>query len=390
MSDVVSSHGRAKRILSALLIIVVMLSVVGFIVWAQLSSLDISTHAQGVVVPSSRIQSIQSLEGGVMDSLLVKEGDIVEKGQLLLSLDKVKSQSLYRETLAKKASLEAAIARLSAEVLGKPLTFPASLKGYPDIVAAQRILYQKRQSALNEEVAVLERSAELAKKELSLNEPMLATGEVSEVDVIRLRRQVNEIRGGISQRKDKFLSDAQADLVKAGDELAAQSEILTARKDQYEHADIFAPLKGVVKNVRITTEGGVVRPAEEILQIVPLEEELLIDIKINPVDVAFLKPGLPVTVKIDAYDYTIYGMLDGELTYLSPDTLKEETAREDVKYYRGTVRTHDSKLKNPNNEKVQIIPGMTASVDIKTGERTIMKYLLQPITKGLSESLHER
>jgi len=390
MSDVVSSHGRAKRILSVLFILVVFASVTGFIIWARLSSLDISTHAQGVVIPSSRIQSIQSLDGGVLDKVHVKEGDIVEKGQLLLSLDKVKAQSLYRETLSKTTSLEAAVARLRAEVLGVPLKFPATLNPYPEVVSAQRALYQKRKFALNDEIAVLERSTELAKKELNLNEPMLATGEVSEVDVIRLRRQVNEIRGGISQRENKFLSDAQADLVKAEDELASQSEILTARKDQFEHTDIFAPLKGVVKNVRITTEGGVVRPAEEIMQIVPLEEELLIDIKINPVDVAFLRPGLPATVKIDAYDYTIYGMLDGELTYLSPDTLREETAREEIKYYRGTVRTHASQLKNPNNEKVQIITGMTASVDIKTGERTIMKYLLQPLTRGLSESLHER
>jgi|APLak6261685727_1056166.scaffolds.fasta_scaffold00106_3 adhesin transport system membrane fusion protein len=390
MSDVVSSHGSAKRIFGTLLLLVVLVGVIGFGIWANFSSLDISTHAQGVVIPSSRIQSIQSLDGGILDKALVKEGDIVEKGQLLLRLDKVKTQSMYRETLARNASLKAAIARLNAEVLDTPLKFPASLSGFPDVVAAQRMLYQKRKVGLEEEIAVLERSAELAKKELSLNEPMLVTGEVSEVDVIRLRRQVNEIRGAISQRKYKFLSDAQTDLVKAEDELASQSEVLTGRKDQFEHTDIFAPLKGVVKNVRITTEGGVVRPAEEIMQIVPLEEELLIDIKINPVDVAFLRPGLPATVKIDAYDYTIYGMLDGELTYLSPDTLREETAREDIKYYRGTLRTHGSELKNPRNERIQIIPGMTATAEIKTGERTVMQYLLQPITRGLSESLHER
>lgn len=390
MNQVVSNYSRSRHILAMLLIFVILAGVIFFIIWARISKIDISTHAPGVVVPSSRIQSIQSLDGGVLDKIHVKEGDVVEKGQLLFSLDKVKAQSLYRETQAKTLSLRAAITRLRSEVFGRPLVFDSELNLTHDIVASQRVLFQKRKFALEEEVAALERSLELAKKELKLNEPMLASGEVSEVDVIRLRRQVNEILGMITQRKNKFLSDAQSELVKAEEELAVQNEILVARRAQYENAEIFAPLKGVVKNVRITTQGGVVRPAEEVMQIVPLEEELLIDVKINPVDVAFLKPGLKATVMIDAYDYTIYGMLDGELTYLSPDTLREETSREDIKYYRGTIRTYGSKLNNPNNEKIQIIPGMTALVNIKTGERTIMKYLLQPIVRGLEESMHER
>lgn len=390
MSDSVTTGSHAKIILSSVFLLVMLGGVGAFLWWANTSSLDVLTRAVGTVIPSSRSQSIQSLDGGVLDDILVKEGQVVEKGQLILRLDSVKAQAAYHESLAKIASLEAALARLRSEVLGVPLVFPDSVKDYPDVVQAQRLLYQKRQNALHEEVSVLKKSLELAQKELSLNEPMLETGEVSEVDVIRLRRQTNEIRGTITQRENKFLSDAQTDMAKAEDDLSAQKEMIAARKDMVDHSDIYAPLKGVVKNIRITTRGGVVRPAEEIMQIIPIEEELLIEIKIKPSDVAFLKPGLPVSVKLDAYDYTIYGTLKGELTYLSPDTLREETAKEDVKYYRGIVRTFGSKLRNPRSEKIEIIPGMTAVAEIKTGNRTVLQYLLKPITRGMQESMHER
>jgi len=371
-----------------LLVLVVGLALLGW--WAYASQLDIVTRAAGTVIPSSRVQSIQSLDGGIVDEIRVSEGEIVEKGQLLLRIEREKAQAIYRETLSKVASLEAAIARLNCEVLGMPLVFPSSTQQFPEVVSAQKTLYTKRLNALNEEIAVQQETLKLVQKELSLNEPMLETGEVSEVDVIRLRRQVNEIKGGIVQRRNKYLSESQIELAKAQDELSSQTEQLAARKTVLDQVDIYAPVKGVVKNIRITTRGGVVRPAEEIMQLVPIDEELLIELKIKPTEVAFLRPGLPASVKFDAYDYTIYGMLNGELTYISPDTLREETGREEVKYYRGIVRTKGSKLRNPRSEKIEIIPGMTASVELKTGQRSVMQYLLKPITRGLKESLHER
>ena len=390
ITDLVSNQGRAKFIFGSILLMMIFLAIGVFLLWAYFSQLDVSTRAFGVVVPSSHIQTIQSFDGGILNKLYVKEGDVVDKGQILLSMDRVRSQAIYHEALAKKVSLQAAIARLRAEVFATPLQFPKSLNAYSDVIGSQQRLYNKRSTALRDELLVMQRSLELAEKELSLNEPMLVTGEVSEVDVIRLRRQVNEIRGAITQRKNKFLGDAQLELVKAEDDLAVQEQVLNSRRDQFENADIRAPMKGVVKNVRITTEGGVVRPAEEIMQLVPVAEELLVDVKINPADVAFLRPGLRATIKIDAYDSAVYGMLEGDLIYLSPDTLREENAREDIKFYRGTVRTH-GKLKSPRrNEKVEIIPGMTAQVSIKTGERSVLDYLLKPITRGLSDSMHER
>lgn len=384
-----ASWPRQRRIATALLL-TIFVAFAMLLIWAAWAELDVITRAPGVVVPSSRIQSIQSLDGGVLADMAVKEGDIVQAGQVLLHLDRVKAEAQYRESLSRVASLKAGLTRLRAEVLSRPLVFPEEISEFQDIIQAQTTLYQKRRNALLEEIAVLERTLKLAEKELDLNEPMLKTGEVSEVDVIRLRRQVNEIRGTITQRQNKYLSDAQTELAKVEEDLAAQSEILAARRDQLAHTDIVAPVRGVVKNIRFNTVGGVVRPAEEILQLVPIDEELLIEVKIKPQDVAFLRTGLPVTVKIDAYDYSIYGVLHGELTYLSADTLKDETAREDIRYYRGIVRTTGSKLRNPKAERIEILPGMTAAAEIKTGERTVLKYLLKPITKSLSESLYER
>lgn len=390
MNSVVTTNHKLKLLMGSILLMVLLLGLLTFGWWASAFQLDIVTRAAGSIVPSSRVQSIQSLDGGVVDAILVKEGDIVEKGQILLRIEREKAQAIYRETLSRVASLEAAIARLRSEVLGVPLKFPASANAFPEVVSTQKILYTKRLAALNQEIAVLQETLRLVEKELNLNEPMLETGEVSEVDVIRLRRQVNEIRGGITQRRNKYLSESQAELAKAQDDLSSQTESLAARKTVLDQVDIYAPVKGVVKNIRITTQGGVVRPAEEIMQLVPIEEELLVEIKIKPADVAFLRPGLQASVKLDAYDYTIYGTLNGELTYISPDTLVEETSREQIKYYRGIIRTSGSKLRNPRSEKIEIIPGMTASAEIKTGQRSVMQYLLKPVTRGLKESLNER
>jgi len=388
--NIVANDQRRRILFGGLLLFALLGGVLAFGWWAYTFELDIVTRAEGSVIPSSRVQSIQSLDGGIVDDILVKEGDIVEKGQILLRIEREKAQAIYRETLSRVASLEAAIARLRSEVLGVPLKFPESANAFPEVVSTQKILYSKRLAALNQEIAVLQETLRLVEKELNLNEPMLETGEVSEVDVIRLRRQVNEIRGAITQRRNKYLSESQAELAKAQDDLSSQTESLAARKTVLDQVDIYAPVKGVVKNIRITTQGGVVRPAEEIMQLVPIEEELLVEVKIKPADVAFLRPGLQASVKLDAYDYTIYGTLNGELTYISPDTLVEETSREQIKYYRGIIRTSGSKLRNPRSEKIEIIPGMTASAEIKTGQRSVMQYLLKPITRGLKESLHER
>ncbi len=212
MNHIVSNNQSFKLLMGGILLASLLAGLAAFGWWAYAHELDIVTRAPGAVIPSSRVQSIQSLDGGIVEEITVKEGDIVEKDQLLLRIEREKAQAIYRETFSRVASLEAAIARLRAEVLGVPLVFPESTAGYPEVVSAQRILYNRRLGALNEEIAVLEETLRLVEKELSLNEPMLETGEVSEVEVIRLRRQVNEIRGGITQRRNKYLSESQAEL----------------------------------------------------------------------------------------------------------------------------------------------------------------------------------
>jgi len=376
---------------STLLLLIIVTAIAAFFIWANTSSLDIVTRSTGVVIPSSRIQSIQSLEGGILKEMFVQEGDIVEKGDIIVRMDEVNAAAMYREAIAKKVSLETTIVRLSAEILDTKLEFSEEAeRDFPRLVQGQRVLFEKLMAAKNQEIAVLSESLKLTKEELALNEPMLETGEVSKVDVIRLRRQVNEIKGAIAQVDSRFFSEAQTELVKAHDELGAHREIVIARRNVVEHAEITAPVRGVVKNIRITTLGGVVRAAEEIMQIVPIDDELLIELKIKSGDVAFLRPGLPVSIKIDAYDYMIYGMLDGKLTYLSPDTLREESSRDEEKYYRGIVTIAGTRLRNPHAEKIEVIPGMTAQGDIKTGTRTVMEYLLKPLTRGLQESLREQ
>jgi len=251
-------------------------------------------------------------------------------------------------------------------------------------------LYEKRRSALREDLEALERSASLVRQELSLNEPLLAMGDVSEVDVIRLKRQLAEIEAQITTKQNKHFQDAQADLVKAEEELGSILQSVAQRQDALNHTELRAPLSGVIKDVRFTTLGAVIKSSEEVMQIVPSEDDLLIEVKVRPQDIAHLKPGLPANVKIDAYDYTIYGIMDGTLLYLSPDTLDEDIKQNEQPYYRALIKSTGKHFTGRPDEKIEIQPGMTATVDIITGRNTVLKYLTKPVIKTVSESLGER
>jgi adhesin transport system membrane fusion protein len=344
------------------------------------------------VIASSRTQVIQNLEGGIVAEILVREGDMVQKGQPLLRLDRTKVEASYLESRAKSISLEAVLLRLKAETFGTPLKFPPSmLKNYPEITSAQQTLYEKRQRALEEELASIERGIALARQELALNEPLLKTGDVSEVEVLRLRRQISDLEAQATNKRNKYFQDAQAELAKTEEDLAGIEQVVTQRKDQLDRVELVAPVRGIVKNVRATTVGGVVRPGDEVMQIVPAGDQLVIEAKVRPADVAFMKPGLKATVKLDAYDYTIYGTLTGHLTYISADTFNEENrAVTEQTYYRVHIETSDRQLSARKNEKIEIIPGMTATVEIITGSNTVLRYLVKPITKATNEALTER
>lgn len=361
-----------------------------FLLWAHWAVIDQITRAPGVVIASSKTQIIQSMDGGTIDTLYVKEGDIVDADQVLIQFDKTRVQASYLESLAKLMGLTATVTRLQSEVLGTPLVFPPEVLRYPQFVSAQTQLYTKRQAAFREELQSLQGLVDLAEKELDLTSPLLKSGDVSFTEVLRLQRQVADLKAQMTNKKNRYFQDAQAELSKAQEDLAGVQQNLAQRKNQLDLTELRAPVRGVVKNVRITTQGGVVRAGEEVMQIVPLEDDLVVQAKVSPTDIAFLKIGRVATIKIDAYDYTIYGDLKGKLTYISADTLTEDLKQGEQPYYRVLVRTDGRRFSSRPDEQLDIQPGMTASVEIKMGERSVLNYLLKPVIKTMTESLGER
>lgn len=385
----VSRTERGVSRASRLLLWASVVAIAGFLAWANWAELDTITRASGQVIASSRNQIVQAPDGGVLEHMHVKEGDAVKRGQVLFRFDQARATAAYQESLAKAAALRAAVARLQAEVFGREPRF-VDLEGFPEIRANQLALFKRRQLAIREEVSALESSLALVKTELEMNLPLLESGDVSRAEVLKLQRLVADIQGQVTNRRNKYFQDAQAELAKAQEDLESVEQVLAQRREQLGYTEVRAPMDGVVRNVRLTTQGGVAKAGDEILQIVPLEDDLIVEAKVRPADIAFVKPGLPATVKLDAYDYSIYGSLHGTVTYISADTLNEDARAGDMPYYRVQVKTRDRNLSSRANERIDIQPGMTATVEIKTGSRTVLRYITKPITKTLDESLGER
>ncbi len=363
-----------------------------FFTWAYFAEIDQITRAPGSVISSARSQIIQSQDGGVIEELLVREGDVVQRDQVLVKIDGTRQQSSYLETRAKAAGLAITVARLQAEVLGREPRFPPEAKAYPEFRDTQTMLFKKRLSAIKDELQSYENIKAIVQKELNMTRPLLKTGDVSATEVLRLERQIADTQSQITNRKNKYFQDTQAELSKALEDLAGVQQIMAQRKDQLTQTELRAPLHGIVKNVRVTTRGGVIRPGEEVMQIVPLEEDLVIEAKVSPADIAFIKTGMKATVKIDAYDYTIYGDLSGTLSYISADTLTENlnVQQGEQPYYRVQVKTDGRKFSGRPDQKLDIQPGMTSMVEVKTGSNTVLKYLSKPVIKTLNQSLGER
>jgi membrane fusion protein, adhesin transport system len=361
-----------------------------FFTWAYFAEIDQITRAPGSVISSARSQIIQSQDGGVIEELMVREGDVVQRDQVLVKIDGTRQQSSYLETRAKAAGLAITVARLQAEVLGREPRFPPESKAYPEFRETQMVLFTKRRSAIRDELRSYENIKAIVQKELQMTRPLLKTGDVSATEVLRLERQIADTQAQITNRKNKYFQDTQAELSKALEDLAGVQQIMAQRKDQLTQTELRAPLHGIVKNVRVTTRGGVIRPGEEVMQIVPLEEDLVIEAKVSPADIAFIKTGMKATVKIDAYDYTIYGDLSGSLSYISADTLSENLQQGEQPYYRVQVKTDGRRFSGRPDQQLDIQPGMTSTVEIKTGSNTVLKYLSKPVIKTLNQSLGER
>ena len=363
-----------------------------FFLWATFFKIDQIVHAQGQVIASSRTQLVQAADGGVLVDMKVQEGDEVQAGEIIAVLEKERAQAAFSESKGKVIALRMTVARLQAEITDKTLVYDETIKDrYPSLYETQLNLYKQRTHAIADQLAVLKDNVQLAQQELAMNEPLEKMGDISKADVMKLKRQVNEARNLYATARNKYLQEASSELNKAQEDLNAQEQVLSDREQLLEHTDIVAPATGIIKSIRVTTLGGVVRQGDEILQILPTESDLVVEAKIKPADMANIKVGLPAKVKLDAYDYAIFGTMSGVVTYVSADTLQEDTKAGPITYYRVKVAIHEKDFKNSERVlDIEVRPGMTATVDIQTGKRSILSYLLKPLTKTFTEAFGER
>lgn len=402
---------------------------VTFIGWAAWASLEEVTRGVGRVVPSRQVQVVQHLEGGIVAEILTREGATVEAGEVLMRIDSLRAASDYREKKARYLAVLAGIARLEAELSETEPTFPEEvLREAPEIADAERRLFEtraadlantlavlesqqeQRQRELDEaksQMAQLERSLALAREELALTRRLAQDRLVARADLLRLERQVNELQGHYEQvrlsiprleaalreageriagARSKARSDAQRELSVLRSELAGLREIVLAGEDRVRRTEIRSPVRGTVKLLHVNTVGGVVQPGANLVEIVPLEDTLLVEANIRPSDIAFVRPGQDARVKITAYDYSIYGSLDGRVEHISADAISNDRGES---FFIIRVRT-DKNYLGTAEHPLEIIPGMTAEVDILTGRKTVLDYLLKPILKARESALRER
>lgn len=360
-----------------------------FLFWASRAEIDEVTKGDGKVIPSSSIQTIQNLEGGIVAQILVGEGSQVEKDEVLLRIDDTLSASSYRENLAKSQALQAALARLSAEANGaSEIAFPERLKEERlDLVERETALFRKREREIEEKSAIARKSLKLASDELTMTIPLVQKGIISRVEQLRLEREVNELEGQLRDLAGTRQSEAMEEFNTAKAQLEELDEVLEGREDRVLRTTVRSPVAGTVNKLYMNTIGGVVQPGEPIVDIVPKNDTLLVEAKVSPKDIAFLRPGQPAMLKFSAYDFAIYGGLEGIVENISADTIEDEVDKQH--YYMIRVRNAEGRLVK-NGEELPLIPGMTAEVDVLTGRRTVLQYLLKPFHRMRYNSLTER
>jgi adhesin transport system membrane fusion protein len=356
--------------------------------WAALAQVDIVAKAPARVVPEGREQVIASLEGGILREMLVREGQTVAKGQPLALLDPTRVEAQQAEGATRRAALQAAVIRLTAEVNGSAPDFPGDLPGA--VVEAEMNSYAARQRGLTEALAAQQRSIALLGRELGVAEAMSSKGLMSEVEVMRLKRQVNELQLQVAERGNRFRQDAQAELVRARNELALLDEQMVVRDDALRRSTLVSPVQGIVKVIRHHTPGGVVAAGATVMEVVPVADSVLIEARVRPADIGFVRVGQPVEIKLSAYEYTIFGALKGRVEVLSPDALgdPERAAQPGGTWYRALVRADAAGLEH-QGRGLPVLPGMTGSAEIRTGQRSVLAFLLTPMRKS-SEAFRER
>ena len=405
------------------------IAVAAFLLWASFALIDEIARGDGEIIPSGENQIIQNLEGGIVEEILVSEGQEVQKGQILIKIDNKKSTSSYSSNEVKADALQAKIARLRAESRSEDFTVSSELEEkLPLIVSNERSLYETNKKQLNSKLSSLRErlsqkrqelseaqsqlehlksSSEMIATEVRMTQPMVAKGVRSKIDFLKLQREANEVeskydatrksiprlKSAIKEVKNSldeagymFKSDSKVKLNEAISELRTLRESSTALQDQVSRTVVRAPMKGIVQKLFVHTVGGVIKPGENIMEIVPLEQNLLVEVKIKPSDIAFIYFGQKAIVKFSAYDFAIYGGLDGKVVFISADTQKDE--KENV-FYKVRIQTTKNHLAR-NGEKLKIIPGMTVNVDIITGQKSVLDYILKPILKTKQYTFTER
>jgi adhesin transport system membrane fusion protein len=366
---------------------VAMIGLVIMTTWAGMTEIDQVKRAQGQVIASDRTQVIQAVDGGVLRELLVQEGDEVQAGQLLASFEKTRVRAALDDTQGKVMALRITLARLRAEVYGQKLSFDQEMKAYPALIENQTNLYNRRKTAFTEDIQALRKVRAVLLEENAMISKLETTGDVSQADILRSRRQIADIEAQITTRHNKFFQDAQAEMTKAQEDLNAQSEALNDRTQLLEQTDMTAPSRGLVKSIRVTTLGGVVRAGDIVMELLPTQSGLILEAKVYPADIAFVTVGQSANVKLDAFDSTVYGGFRGEVIYVSPDTLNEETQRGPQPYYRVHVKIGTKDFDGEKAQRMEVRPGMTAQVDLVVAKRSVLSYLVNPVSKVMSQAL---
>jgi len=429
MPDAIAAAKRGGARGAYVLSLLVVLFVVGFAVWAERAELEEVTRGEGRVIPSGRVQVIQHLEGGILADLAVNEGDVVEKGAILVRIDNTVAGSSYRETRSHYLGLLAEIARLEAEIEERAPSFPDAVRTEAKEMMADQVAFlaarrqelaaklavqqsqvEQRGQEINEiksREAQLGRSLALAREERKITEPLVRQGVMSRVNLLRLDRDINDLAGerktlqlarqravtALRQSRQRLTeitltakSAAATDLIQRRAELEGIEEQLVAGENRFTRTEIRSPARGIVKDLRVTTIGGVVRAGEDIMEIVPVDDRLLIEADIRPQDIAFLQPGLPAVIKISAYDFSVYKGMKARLVRISADTIENDMGE---RFYRAVLEVDDPVLRH-KDEDLPIIPGMTATAEIITGKKTVLDYLLNPILTARNQALRER
>lgn len=375
--------GHAQRLVS---IVALLLTV--FLLWAWQAEVVEVSSGQGTVVPRAGLQVIQSLDGGVLQALHVTSGDRVRAGQPLAELDPTRTQAEFDEVMARYQGALARKARLQAEVEQREPDFPDALLGADAVIAAELALFRERQRHQRRARRDLEASLTLVSGEREITEQLVSRGAASEVEVLRLRRTEAELHHQLNELHDRFLVQARDDLASVRTEVEAHASRLRGLEDARRQLTLRSPVRGRVQNLEISTVGGVVAPNGKLMEIVPEGDRLLVEAQISPRDIAFIHPGQAARVKLTAYDYATYGALDGRVLNIAPDTTRDEVNPEWV-YYRVTIETDSDALETDNGRRHPIAPGMIAEVDIRTGQKTVLDYLIKPFNRT-REALRER